>query len=166
MGDTTARLGLPMIRAGQAQKESSHNEALAGIDLLLHATAVSIGLNTPPATPAMGQVWIVGAAPGGGWAGHAKQLAGWTEGGWRFIPPVEGMTVWLTEALVLARYSTGFWTMGELIGNRVRLEGLRVVGPREAAVADPAGGSVVDVEARAALMALLDRLRGHGLIAY
>lgn len=165
MADTTARLGLPTIRAGQAQKESSHNEALTGIDLLLQASVVSVGANTPPAAPAIGQAWVIGTAPGGAWAGRAQHVAGWTEGGWRFAAPIEGMTVWVTEAVVSARYSSAGWLAGELAGNRVRLEGLRVLGPRQPAVADPDGGSVIDVEARAAIALLLARLRAHGLIA-
>jgi hypothetical protein len=40
----------------------------------------------------------------------------------------------------------------------------QVVGPRGAAVADASGGSVIDVEGRAAINALLSRLRAHGLI--
>lgn len=45
--------------------------------------------------------------------------------------------------------------------------GSRVVSTRGAAVTDPAGGSVIDVEARAAIVAILDRIghaAGHGLI--
>ena len=33
MSDTTARLRLPTLRAGQAQKELTHNEALTLLDL-------------------------------------------------------------------------------------------------------------------------------------
>ena len=46
--------------------------------------------------------------------------------------------------------------------------GVQVVGARGAAVADPAGGAVIDVQCRAQLAALLATLRaatGHGLIA-
>lgn len=44
--------------------------------------------------------------------------------------------------------------------------GLQVVGARQAAIADPTGGAVVDAEARATLVAILAILRptGHGLI--
>ncbi len=34
--ETTARLGLPLLATGQAQKETTHNEALALIDLAPH----------------------------------------------------------------------------------------------------------------------------------
>ncbi|WP_235600834.1 MULTISPECIES: hypothetical protein [unclassified Sphingobium] len=43
--------------------------------------------------------------------------------------------------------------------------GQRVVGAAVAAVANPAGGAIVDVEARSALAAILGALRTHGLIA-
>jgi len=43
--------------------------------------------------------------------------------------------------------------------------GTKLLGTRGAAVADATGGAVVDTEARAALNALLARLRTHGLIA-
>lgn len=50
----------------------------------------------------------------------------------------------------------------------LKVGGTKVVGAQGAAVADAAGGAVIDVEARAALNALLAELRaatGHGLIA-
>jgi len=49
-----------------------------------------------------------------------------------------------------------------------RVDGVKVVGVQGAAVPDAAGGIMIDVEARAAINALLARLRastGHGLIA-
>ena len=46
----------------------------------------------------------------------------------------------------------------------VKLNGTRILGDQQPSVADPAGGSVVDTECRAALIALADRIRNHGLI--
>lgn len=162
--DATARLGLPTIRPGQAQKESSHNEALTLIDLLAQAGAVAFGTNTPPAAPIAGQAWVVGSTPLGVWAGRAGQLAGWTDGGWRFVAPFEGLTVWIAEAAEIARYSGGAWELGELRGSRVTIDGRQVIGARRAAIAGPAGGGAIDVEARLAIDAILATLRGHGLI--
>lgn len=53
-------------------------------------------------------------------------------------------------------------------GSEYKVAGTRVVGPQGAAVADAAGGVVIDVQARAQLNLLLAALRsatGHGLIA-
>ena len=46
-----------------------------------------------------------------------------------------------------------------------KVAGTQVVGAQGAAVADAAGGATVDTEARAAINALLARVRTHGLIA-
>ena len=81
MTDTTARLALPFLAAGQAQKEMTHNEALARLDLVVDATVEAVGLMTPPASPLPGQAWVTGAAPTGDWMGQANALAGWTESG-------------------------------------------------------------------------------------
>ncbi len=50
-------------------------------------------------------------------------------------------------------------------GGEYRVAGTKVVGAQGAAVADAAGGVVIDLEARTALNALLARLRAHGMIA-
>lgn len=47
----------------------------------------------------------------------------------------------------------------------VKVSGTKVVGTQGAAVGDASGGATVDTEARAAINALLARLRAHGLIA-
>ncbi len=163
--DTTARFALPLLHAGQAQKELDHNEALAAIDLLVHATVLAMHVDIPPVDPAQGACWIVGPAPVGAWAGRTGALAGWTQGGWRFVAPREGMTIWVAADGVAARHVDGAWTIGQVRASGVYVEGERVLGSRQSGVSDPAGGAVVDVEARAALAALLAGLRNHGIIA-
>src|SRR3546814_18262631 len=61
----TTRLALPYLVPGQAQKETTHNEALIRLDLAVKASALSIGLNISPQTPEPGQCWIVGTSPTG-----------------------------------------------------------------------------------------------------
>lgn len=142
---TTTRLGLPLLAAGQAQKEIWHNEALALIDLAVQAEVMAVGLDAPPAAPEAGACWIVGANPTGAWQGQAQALAGWTEGGWRFVLPREGMAAWHRGTQALVRYAEGQW--------------------RAAAVVTPAtGGATVDAEARATLAGLIVALRGLGVI--
>ena len=163
--ETSARLALPLLQPGQAQKEMTHNEALALIDLAIGAHVLDIGVETPPATPAIGTCWIVGAAPTGAWAGHPQALAGWAAGGWRFVAATEGLTAWVDAAGLPARFVSGEWHLGELRAARVLIDGVAVVGPQAGAIADPANGTTVDAECRAGLSAVLAALRGHGLIA-
>lgn len=164
MTDTTARLAFPMLAVGQAQKEMTHNEALALLDLLVSPTVVAAGTNVPPLTPITGECWIVGPAPTAAWTGRAQMLAGWTDGGWRFAPPTEGMTIWTGGTAGFVRYVGGEWRAGELTGMSLALGGSQVVA-RRAAIGDPIGGSVIDAEARLGIAAVLEALRGHGLIA-
>lgn len=162
--DTSARLALPLLAAGQAQKEMTVNEAMARIDIVLQASAVAGGVDIPPEAPSAGQCWIVGDAPEAAWSGCAGMLAGWTEDGWRVVAPVEGMIVWIEADGFAWRRIDGAWRAGDLTGERLSIEGVQVVGPRLAAIDDPAGGDVTDVEARTAVAAILAALRSHGLI--
>jgi hypothetical protein len=64
-----------------------------------------------------------------------------------------------------AQFVWGNWQIGQMAGDKLVIGGQQVVGARAAAVPLPSGGAVVDVEARAAISALVSRLKGHGLIA-
>ncbi|HEV2568704.1 DUF2793 domain-containing protein [Sphingomonas sp.] len=161
----TARHPLPLLSAGQAQKELTHNEALTLIDAALHASAEAMGLNTPPAAPTAGQCWIAGAVPTGAWAGQPHALACWTEGGWRFLPAGQGMRVWLTADQIWAERTAGGWVAGDVRGERLVIGDVPVVGPRLGSVTPPSGGGTVDAEARAAISLIIARLAEHGLIA-
>jgi len=50
-------------------------------------------------------------------------------------------------------------------GKVYKVNTTQVLGAQGAAVADASGGTVVDIEARAAINSLLARLRAHGAIA-
>lgn len=162
--DATPRYGLPLLYAGQAQKEIFHNEALAIADLLMQAQALSAALADPPASPAEGDCWIVGDSPGGDWAGHGGELAGWTGGGWRFIAPRAGMRVRVADENLDYVHDGSMWKRGEIRPDGLYVGGVRVVADRQAAIAAPAGGSTVDGEARAAILAILNAMEYHGLI--
>ncbi len=163
MTDTTSRIALPLIAAGQAQKEMYHNEALVRLDLLVQASAEAIGVNAAPIEPMPGQCWIVGNEPEGAWLGKAGAIAGWTEGGWRFATPHEGTRLWLNQGAGFALFRNGEWRAGEAHG-RLVVDGQQVVGARMPEIAEPEGGTVVDAPARAAISAVLVALRAHGLI--
>lgn len=141
----TPRFGLPLLALAQAQKEVTHNEALTLLDALICATVEDGPLSVPPMAPGEGQCWIVGAAPAGAWAEQEAAMALYTSGGWRFLAPREGMQV--------ARLTDGA---------RLRFQGGSWSGPTT--LAPPSGGTVVDVEARAALTTLILSLEAQGLM--
>ena len=150
--NVSARHALPYLIAGQAQKELTHNEALAIIDVLLHA-AFEDQLASPPiglVNSDAGKCWLVANGPQGDaegeWAGYTDHIACWTGSGWRFAPPVTGMKIWHKNNSAQWLYIGGQWT-----------------GP--ATVPDASNGSIVDSEARNSLNMLLQRLREVGLLA-
>src|SRR3546814_11003675 len=87
----TERYQLPFILPGRAQKEVYRNEALTRIDAALHAAVEEGPLPTPPQTPQIGESWIVAIGASGDWSGKEDDVATWTEGDWRLIPPQAGV---------------------------------------------------------------------------
>jgi hypothetical protein len=160
----TARLGVQYLQAAQLAKETTVNEGFAAFDLAVCAAVDGFLQNPPPASPVVGNCYIVGGSPTGAWAGHAFAFAGFTAGGWRFIAAFEGLTALDKGSGQTAAFSNGAWEKGHVRGAKLSISGNQVVGGRLAAVADPAGGTVVDAEGRAAIAAILARLRQHGLI--
>jgi Protein of unknown function (DUF2793) len=165
MVETTARLSLPLIAAGQAQKEIAHNEALILADCLLQPVVEGVGPAQVPLNPGLGASWIIGATPLGAWAGKAGFVALWTAGGWRFLPPREGMSFWSVADALWVQRRAGAWILGASNAQSLRVDGVQVVGARQPAISALAGGAVIDAEARIAITAMLGALRTHGLIA-
>lgn len=139
----SARFSLPLLFAGQAQKEAFVNEALAVIDGLMHC-AIEGQASTPPSTPIDGAAWLVGPGPTAEWAGKTGSIALRQLGQWLFAAPVDGMRILdRSSGQCIHRYS-GAW--------------------RTASVPAPVtGGTVIDVEVRAALSALINALRQTGI---
>jgi hypothetical protein len=140
----TSRHKLPLLAVSQAQKEITHNEALVRIDALLHPV-VQAELSAPPIlTDAdIGKCWLVGVSPLAAWAAKPGQIAIWIGGGWRFCVAAEGMRIRLLAGGV----------------DRIRSGGLWLVPPP---IPNPSNGAIIDVQARAAITALLEHLRAIG----
>ncbi len=164
MSELTDRYGLPLLQVAQAQKEVTHNEAIAGIDALLHLAVETSTLAAPPAAPVAGQAWIVAAAPSGIWTGRAGQVASFGSGGWRYTVAREGCVAWLRDVQRFAVRTAVGWTddgwpvAGVRIGTRLALSGAAPV------VTPPAGGATIDTEARAAIAALAAALQAQGVL--
>ena len=87
---STGRLGLPYIVTAQAQKEVTHNQALNRLDVFVTPVVVDIA-DTPPGSPAEGDLYIVGTSPTGDFVGHNNELAQYLTSGWVFDTPFKWM---------------------------------------------------------------------------
>ena len=139
---TSPRLGLPMLFAGQSQREVHVNEAHALIDALLHGAIEGVA-NAPPVSPVDGTSWLVGAAPTGDWAGQAGAIASRQAGNWLFTMPRDGMRLLNRASGQDIRFAGG-WRMAS-------------------APAAPTGGGTVDGQARVAIVQLVAALSTAGI---
>lgn len=109
MSQISPRLNLPLLAPAQAQKHVTHNEALARLDLLVQLTVQAFDAVTPPVNPADGEIFALSAAPAGDWAGAGGQLAGFSAGGWIFIPPQDGWQATLASTGEARVWQSGSW---------------------------------------------------------
>jgi hypothetical protein len=142
----TPRFALPMLAAGQAQKELLYNEALQTLEMLVVTVIEEPPRTTPPPSPVWGSCYIVGPVPSGPWAGKAQCLAAFTSGGWRFVAPVHGMSAYVRSTETRAIYRDGNWQLAD------------------DSIASPSEGTTVDAQARSAIDQILSALRQYGLI--
>lgn len=140
----TPRFALPLLFAGQSQKEFYVNEAHALTDVLLHAACEGESVN-PPAAPGEGESWIVAAGATGEWAAQDGKLAARQSGNWLFAVPSNGMRVFDRSSGQMLLYRDGW--------------------QRPTAPTVPSTGSVVDSEVRAVLADLLAALAQAGVFA-
>jgi hypothetical protein len=163
---SSIRFNFPFLAPGQAQKELYHNEALQLLDIVVAACVEEPPRSSPPSSPAVGASYLVAGGATRPWAGFDGHIAAFTKGGWRFVPPQEGLQAMDRSSGSMAQFREGRWEIGTLVGSKVVLDGQQVVSARGAAIPGPTGGTVVDPQARGAIQAILDRLQEHGLIAH
>ena len=133
--------------------------------MLLCPTVEGSAIAAPPASPPAGACYLVATGATGAWAGQDGALATFTDGGWRLSAPVEGAWVLDRASGQMVVRRNGGWESGIVRALEVRIGGLTVLRDRQPAVADPAGGSVIDTQCRTAVASILATLRTHGLIA-
>ena len=139
----TTRFELPLLFAGQAQKELFVNELAARLDALLHG-AIEAELAAPPASPSDGQAWLIASGASGEWAGKTGQIAARQAGNWLYFVPRDGLRL-----------------LNRTSGQDLRYKGVWLTASRPAA---PSGGTTVDSEARAAINAVISSLTTAGII--
>lgn len=139
---TTPQLSLPLLFAGQAQKEFFINQALSVVDALA-SSVVLASIGTPPDNASDGACYRITSPASGDWDGHEDQIAIRIAGAWHYVEPVNGMRMFDGQIGAMLLFDTG-WQFA-------------------AAPATPTGGATIDVEARQTLSDLIMELRRVGL---
>ncbi|HSG57229.1 MAG TPA: DUF2793 domain-containing protein, partial [Paracoccaceae bacterium] len=116
MSDNSPRLDLPFILPSQAQKHVTHNEALRVLDALVQLAVEGFGATVPPAQPAQGEVWAIGAGAGGAWSGQDGALAVYAGNGWMFRSPRPGWIATLAGSAELRVWDGAAWIVPGLAG--------------------------------------------------
>lgn len=140
---STPALRLPLLIAGQAQKEFFVNQALCLLDAL-HTRTIKASQSTPPTLAVDSDCYRVKAPATGAWAGREDSVAVMIAGDWHFIEPVQGMTIFDRNADNMLVFRSG-WKVA-------------------AAPVLPTGGAVIDTEARAAIGSLIQSLKALGVV--
>lgn len=140
----TPRFDLPLLFAGQAQKEGFVNEIAARLDALLFLT-IEAEAASPPADAVDGKSWLVANSPIGPWAGRAGLIASRQSGNWLFTQPLLGMRIY-NKAAKQEMYYHNDWRTA-------------------ARPSTPTGGSTVDAEARTAVNAIIAALVSAGIVS-
>lgn len=117
--ETSGRLGLPYLAAGQMQKHVTVNAALTRLDVLVQCRAASRSAATAPADPPEGELHILaeGAATGAWAAFTPGDLVRAEPGGWVRETTPEGLVVLVAdEGVVLIRHDGGWRGLGTRLG--------------------------------------------------
>lgn len=107
-------LQMPYLAASQAQKHVTHNEALSLLDGLVHLAVISRVVATPPASPTNGQRYLIPAAPTAEWVGRTGKIALRMEGAWRYLTPIEGWRLWVSDEDLLLSFDGNLWVSGSV----------------------------------------------------
>ena len=111
MSDTSARLGLPYLAAGQMQKHVTLNEALTRLDGLVQCCVTSRSLVAQPEAPANGALYILpDDAEGAAWSLHpAGSLMRAEGGGWIRVTVPAGLVAVIADAGEIVVWHEAAW---------------------------------------------------------
>lgn len=106
----SARIGLPLLDAAQAQKHVTVNESFVRLDVVAAGQVQTVGQTAPPATPTEGEAHIVAAIGAtGAWIAQEGNVAVFLNGGWDFISPWAGWELWAEDGSGMHLYDGAEW---------------------------------------------------------
>ena len=158
-------LGRQQVAHLRALNPGDDHYGLQRIDMLLCPVVEGPPIQSPPTSPNIGSCFLIASAATGAWSGRDGTICCFTDGGWRFVPPIDGASVLDKASGQMIVWRNGVWEAGIVKASEVHINGEAVLRNRQPAIADPAGGSVTDTECRSAVASILVALRAHGLIA-
>ena len=106
----------------------SVNEALLRLDAIVQLAVIERNRDTPPAAPANGDRYIVGAAPTGAFVGHAGAVASFDAGGWNFLAPGVGWCAYVIAENALLAFDGSGWSATSSTGGITELQNLVKLG--------------------------------------
>lgn len=105
----TAKLGLPLLQASQAQKHVTVNDGLVRLDAVCQLIIESQVTAIPPDTPDEGRCYAVPVGAVNAWAGQSGKIAYFTNGAWAFVAPAIGWLGWISDEARLMRFDGTAW---------------------------------------------------------
>ena len=111
----TPKAGLKTMPTGILKNEQVYNEGATMLEALCYRGVVSRSLLDPSTiaspAPTNGTIYLVpDGSPNavGEWATHGGSMAVYYDG-WRYLPPDEGLTLWVTDEAQSIQFRSGEW---------------------------------------------------------
>lgn len=157
------RLSLPLIAAGQSQKDVTHNEALLALDRMVALAVVSRSQVSPPPNPALGEIHIVPVAGAAAWGHPAGHIVQWQGSGWLAETVRDGQLALVTDEAQMLVFRSGWQALWPVAG--LAIGGREVLAATPVSVSAPTGGTTIDAQVRATVAALISALQQQGILS-
>ncbi len=109
MSGNTPRLALGEMIDGAEMDPMAVNAALEQIDAFTDICLKGQFVDTPPSSPADGDMYLVGGAPAGDWTGKAYKIVYRIAGAWRAYVPFNGLRAFVATTNAYIVYLNGQW---------------------------------------------------------
>ena len=86
-------------------------------------SVISLGDNTPPASPSEGDRYIIGDTPTGDWSSNAGDIAEYDGSEWSYTTPEEGTNLWVDDLNQMRYYTGSDWVYNPLTWDQVLQNG-------------------------------------------
>lgn len=114
---TTPNIAIAELSTSQAQKETTHNDALRVLDALVQTGIQDKDLTTPP-SHTHGYCWIVASGATGAWASKDGKIAQSYNSAWYFHTPKEGWRVWVNDENLTYVHDGSAWRADSSSGSK------------------------------------------------